>query len=171
MNFENVALRKAKNERIVRVVQEMLRAEVRRIQPSSIVQKVKFEYLMGCGRPNGESLEFILQAYSLMRDRKRAIESLSASFYDSDPIMNIGIKALLDKIDLCTQRERVLLRFHAIGDSQLCDECYNKFIVINKTAKEDFVVSECDIEPQHSYWFTCNYICDYCFKNKLYTKM
>jgi hypothetical protein len=171
MNFENVAMRKSKNEKIVSVVQEMLRAEVRRILPSSIVQRVKFEYLMGCGKPSGESLNLILQTYNLMRNREQAIETLSTSFYDNDPIKNYGIKVLLEKIDVCAQKERVLLKFHAIGDSQLCDECYAKFIATNKIFKNNYVMSECDIEPQHSYWFTCNYICDYCFKNKLYTKM
>lgn len=173
ISFEDISLKKHKNDHIVKVVQEMLRAEGKKVLASDVVHKVKYEYLMCTGKPSGQSLDSIIETYHFMRQKQLAVQVLQKSFFVNDRVKNFGIKVLLDKITVCETKTRVLLRFYAVGESQLCEKCYNRYKSSKDAykAKVDYVVSECEVEPQLSYWFNCTYICDYCFINKLYIEL
>ncbi|AAS82633.1 ORF105 [Agrotis segetum granulovirus] len=171
ITFEKLRQRKKHHEEIINVVQEMMRAErVKRVDPKILLQRVQMEYYNCNGKTKGHTLDCIINTYNLLKNYYECLSVLKTSFYDNNYTCNYGIRAFLEKINVCEQTERVRLKFYSIDESQICEECFEQY-TSSGSEQHDLIMSECNVEPQHSYWFSCTYICDYCFKNKLYSKL
>lgn len=162
-----VTQRHDKNSKIVQIVTRMVNVNSVK-KREEIVEKVKCYFFDLNGKLNSHTLDYICEAFDVCRNESKTIALLKDSFNRNCKLTNIVASAALKKYDVLETRQKVLLSFHLVNDCRLCSECYTALGGVG-----DFfdVSSECVVEPTNAYFFCCCYICDYCFKNKLYRKL
>ncbi|ACZ63583.1 PrGVORF97 [Pieris rapae granulovirus Wuhan] len=166
-NMERISSRRIKNNQIVNIVREMLHAH-NYLSKTKIKQKVIDEFYNINNKIQSETVTLINKTFEIMLNNNTVDKLLDQSFYKNCRLTNIVLLVVAKKHVVLTKQENVHLKVFLMGDSQLCVECYKK---LGGTNTLPDINSECAVLPDNAYFFSCNYICDYCFTNKLYSKM
>nr|ARX72099.1 hypothetical protein EREL_110 [Erinnyis ello granulovirus] len=167
LDIEKVIQKRIKNKHMVNVVRHMTNAH-KYVRKNTIIQKFLHEYYNCNNLTNGDTLTTILQAFEISSDENTTDAFLTDSFYRACKLTNIVLMAGCQKRRLITTKQNVRIKCYLVNDSQICEECYKSF---GGSKSLPDIQSECSIDPEHSYFFCCSYICEYCYSNKLYTKM
>ncbi|APO13984.1 ORF100 [Plodia interpunctella granulovirus] len=152
--------RKIRNEEMVKIVREMARIDGGQ---EKAVKDTHLDHIK-----MGTTVDKILAAFMYVRDCRKIGSLLDDSFYSDSIVTNIALMATAHHHSVTNWTQRVLLQIHLVADCQLCTSCYAK--IVGDGNRPD-IISECTVHPNHAYFFACNYICDYCFSNKLYKKL
>ncbi|AGQ20359.1 iap [Clostera anastomosis granulovirus A] len=161
-----VRRRYAKNKRYVSIVQTMLLARFHASR-DTILDKFVCEYY-SAQTMYTKTVKLISDVFDVVIDEKRVNDVLCESFYKNDTITNIVMMVQLDNHMVTASPQTVRLCSFIVGECKICAECHLMLTGI-KTAAD--IVNECEVLPEHSYMFCCNYVCDYCFTNKMYIKL
>lgn len=170
MDLAKIANKRRTHDAVVNIVSKMLRVDRREIvDHQTLKERMRLFYYECNGKIRGRGLDLILGTYEILRGDPESIHRLLGdAFYDNDILKNYASTTLIDKIQFTSTRQLVRVEFHVVHDYKLCRPCYGR---LGRSAAEPDVISECAVDPEHSFWFLCNYICDYCFVNKLYKKL
>ncbi|ABC61228.1 unknown [Choristoneura occidentalis granulovirus] len=183
--LEQVILRRLKNNQIVNTIKQMINAS-KFTTKLKVKQKFLNEYYNVNNKVYSETVQMILDAFDIVTDEKKTSELLENSFYRNCKITNIVLAASINKISLTRSNQHVCLKIYLVGDNQLCKDCYELLNKkkIEQISEEDMeetnlkidtfepdINSRCFLVPENTYMFSCTYICDYCYTNKLYIKM
>lgn len=135
---------------------------------TTVIQKFVHEYYNFNNKTRSDTISLILDAFNISTNDDRTTALLNDSFYRACKLTNVVLVAGFKKQQLVETTQNVRLQCYLVKDSQICEECYR---VMDGGKSEPDIKSECCIEPEHSYFFCCSYICECCYTNKLYTKM
>ncbi|AER41536.1 hypothetical protein [Epinotia aporema granulovirus] len=154
--------KKQYHHNIISVVKNMLLANSLTKSPSSVEDKFKLEYYESCNKMSGQTFDTILSLFRYMC----ATPEVLYTFFDNDLFINYSINLIPNKINVIVEDVRVTVSMYYNKDVKICVECWEKL------RDKDLVRlnEEKLVRVEESYWFCLNYICDYCFTNKLYTK-
>ncbi|UYE99028.1 MAG: hypothetical protein [Betabaculovirus sp.] len=166
-NVERIIEKRIKNNHIVSVVRQMIKAN-KFYKKTAVIQKFVHEYYNFNNKTKSDTITTILNAFEISCNEHGTKSLLDNSFYRACKITNIVLMAGFKKQQLVDTKQNVRLQCYLVKDSQICEECYKSMDGGNSAPD---IESECCIEPKHSYFFCCCYICECCYTNKLYTKM
>ncbi|AAM70305.1 hypothetical protein [Phthorimaea operculella granulovirus] len=169
---ERINERRIKNRQCVDIVRTMMGA-YNKNPKTRIIEKVQLEYFNTNQKLMGETLKNIFEAYTIMQNEEKTKRLIKKSFDAQCRVTNIVLSSMVCKqTDILDSTKQVHLKFFVVGDSQLCEECFYRLGGDENTVDVDSlpidVNTYCTIEPNQAFIFSCSYICDYCFVNKLY---
>nr|UYX49733.1 unknown [Darna trima granulovirus] len=168
-NIDIVSTKRIKHHQIINIVRQMLQAYMACSSKQTVVNKLVQEYHNVNNKAYSETLLLIQTAFEILSDDLQTKNLLNDSFYRDCKLTNIVLSVVPVKYSVIRTQQKVLLQAYIVGDSQLCETCYKK-LGGNVDCTPD-INTECVIIPDIAYFFSCCYICDYCFVNKLYSRM
>lgn len=167
MRQARMLYKKDKNYHIVAILRNMLFATNYQSQ-SSVMRKFTNEYYNVNNKIQSNSVALICDAFDYLMDENKIINMLKESFYRNCRLTNTVLLTVIKKYNVLNVKQHVLLRVHLVNDCQICVDCYKS---LNGDDATPDIISECLVCPENAYLFSCSYICDLCFTNKLYTKI
>lgn len=154
--------KKQYHRNIISVVKNMLLANNLTKSTSLVEEKFKLEYYESCNKMSGRTYDTILSLYHYMC----AVPQVSYPFFDNDLFINYSVHLVSNNITVIDEDVRVLVSMYYNKDVKICVKCWSKLRDKNLV----WFNEEKLVKVGESYWFCLNYICDYCFTNKLYTR-
>ncbi|AAK70775.1 ORF115 similar to XcGV ORF136 [Cydia pomonella granulovirus] len=155
------------NKVVVEIVQEIVSANT--YMPDEKIMK-QLSAAFVSNRVFEKVRDDIMAVYEVCRNEvlKRVI--LKDSFYKNCRVTNFVVAASLEKRDdLIPAPQIVRLRVHYVNSKSVCVQCYQE--LSGDDVKKPDLDTEMVVQPKEAWFFSQCYICNYCFTNKMYTKV